>query len=351
MFKQKKIDKMVLFIQHEGERWIAKPDRSFGKLQLDLYDNAFKINEEMFKIQIKRKIIEDRTYVSEKTWSKVVDKIKFVNLEEIEQITNKRRESIQNLMDYITYPEPTPNKLIRTFSLYETMVSYFHFRWNFTKEVEKRLENQLAKLQPKYRLKAMKLTTNTPQVETVKSMKEFHDVIQIIQENHYYREMFLSLDGELLNETKKIPELWARITSLAEDYMHIHNEDIRLQPPYDYIINHIRKNLEQPLKPLQEKIKKTNLEEIKQEIRPYIENWDVFQKYIGLAIIQGIDRENEHHLQIRAQNKMRKKLDILANTLVDKSYLKEPNELFEIRKDDIIKLAEKVNLGKLCYDR
>lgn len=339
---------MVLFIEYKDDTWIAKPDRPFGKLQLDLYDSAFRINEEMFSCPIEREVMEDRTYVSKRSWSNLTDKIEAMSLEEMEKVVRERQEAVKTLMDYALSFQANPEGISKAFEFYERMISFFHFRWNFGKAVEKRLETQLAQLQPKNRLKAMKLVSDVPQIETVVSMKDFHDLIETVRENPDYRNMFSSLNGQLLPEVKKISELWKRISLLAEEYMHVHNEDMRLEAPYLYVVEHVRNNLEKgsdfavP--------KKSPVRDI-DDLKAHVKDWNVFQRYIMLAVTQGIHRENEHHLQIRGQNRMKRKLDALAQALVVKGELKDYSQLYECGKSQVLQLAGRVNSGELCYDR
>jgi hypothetical protein len=130
--------------------------------------------------------------------------------------------------------------------------------------------------------------------------------------------------------------------------MHVHNEDIRIEAPYLYVVEHVRNNLEKgsdfsvP--------QKSPLRDI-DDLKAHVKDWDTFQRHILLAVKQGTDRENEHHLQIRGQNRMKKRLDVFARALADRGELKDSSQFYGCEKKRILELAGKVNSGELCYDR
>lgn len=335
---------MVLFIEHKNDTWIAKPDRPFGKLQLELYDEAFKINEKDFNVSIERMILEDRTYVSKKSWSKLVEKVESMSLEKMESVATEREEIVKKLLDYALSFTPNAQGVSKAFQLYEEMISFFHFRWNFGKTVEKRLESELEQIPPEYIDTVLGYTENPPHVETIISMKKFEDLRKKVESCPEYAKIFSSLNGEL-EQVKKIPELWQDIAFLAEEYMHVHNEDMRLPAPYHYIIEKIRKDFGNKLDLDISKKSKPNLDDIRENIM----DWNKFERYIRLAVIQGIHRENEHHLQIRVQNRLKRKLNPLGNLLSSKGYLTESGDLYELEKNKVIDLAGKINHEEIQY--
>ncbi|MDO8459871.1 MAG: hypothetical protein Q7S74_02055, partial [Nanoarchaeota archaeon] len=91
---------MVLFIEEEGETWIAKPDRDFGRLQLDLYEGAFRVNEKDFDCDLDLKVFDNRTYVSKSSWFNLVEKVRNLTLEEMEGILSERCNCVQKYIDF-----------------------------------------------------------------------------------------------------------------------------------------------------------------------------------------------------------------------------------------------------------
>ena len=119
---------MVLFICMDGEEWIAKPDRPFGQLQLDLYRRAFNRNEKVFDVSLTMKSYAQRTYVSQKSWRGIVERVNAMELATLEDIAHTRAACVSETLQMASAFKPTLEGLTAMFEKYETMISYFHFR-------------------------------------------------------------------------------------------------------------------------------------------------------------------------------------------------------------------------------
>ena len=333
---------MVLFIEHDGGTWVAKPDRPFGKLQLDLYDSAFKKDEEMFSCPLELEVLDNRIYVSMRSWGALTQKIEGLSLEEMEDITRQRETAVRELVDYASGLVPEPDNLARLFELYERAVSYFHFRWNFGNVADARLKQQLELLSPRDRIKAQKIFEK-PELETLKKTECFYKALGSVKANQHYLDMFASANGELLLCIQQNPELWKQVRVLAEDFMHVHNEDIRIDVPYQFVADELRANLGDDFTFTRHSPR--TYPEYEVELRQKVPDWDVFRRTIILADVQGSQKENEHHLQIRGQNRMKRCLELLALNLVQIGFLRDVKDVYEIGKNDVLELAEKVKGG------
>lgn len=327
---------MVLNITIENKEWLAKPDRDFGRLQLDLYNDAFKLNEKMFDCPLELMLFDNRTYVSKESWSELIKRLSSLTLNELSEINNERINSVNSFLDDSKNFIPDKEGFNNLFHEYSKAVSYFHIRWNYGKEIEKRLIDQFKLLNPKLKNKSYNIIRYRPQLETLLSADYFNEILSKIQLNSDYKQRFISSNTQLMNEIKNIPEIWEKISYLAEQYMHIHNEDIRIKIPYEYVAKELKEHINDSIK---ERVK-PDIKQIDEDLirNSFKGDWKDFYQLLNIAVIQGIQKENEHHFQIRGQNNMKKEIDKLGEYLSSKNKLSDPSEIYELPKESFLQL-------------
>jgi hypothetical protein len=327
-----------LFVEHKNDTWIAKPDRPFGKLQRDLYEGAFRVDEKMFGCTIDIETMNDRLYVSKSSWQRLVDLVDGLSLENMESLVGQRKSDVESFMRCAKDAKIGGVGFGELFAKYESAVAHFHFRWNFSKAVDRLLEAEIARLPAQYEFDVMLLAKDAPPLETLRSSEYFHQTLQAIAEHPDTQNAIASSNGTLIEVMKESSWLWERVAYLAENFMKVHNEDIRLPIPYSFVANELRNHLVDSYRfsvPIN-----AVPEGLAEEIRLHAgDRYDQLIRTVTLAAMQGILKENEHHYQIRGQNAMKIKLEELADDCVARGMLGDRMDIYEVGKQRVLDLA------------
>ncbi|RKY39133.1 MAG: hypothetical protein DRP72_00465, partial [Candidatus Omnitrophota bacterium] len=322
----------------EGQ-WIGKPEYPLAGWQLELYIRAWRLVEQRFNIKLRMKIENNTIYVNLEDLNKLGKIMVNLGIEELEKLFKERQETVNRFVECVDNFEISEEKIAEFFEIYTKLIMHFHIRWTFGARVMEPLQNQqLAQIPKKLRTQVLSYFNPPMMTETKKMEEEFED---LLKECRRCYSCFERDTTEQIIEDLRVqnPSLFKRIVAYARNYKHKGcKDDIRLPIPLSVVIE----TLKQGLKVQKEEKRKTFLRISKQEppdVSKYVKDYDLFSRILRLAYLQAIQKENEHHLQVRKQWVLREKLLKFANELVDRKLLQNEMDIFEKSTEELISLV------------
>jgi|GEM_PF-1216460 len=335
-----------LFV-YQGQRWWGKPEYPLGRLQLDLYERAMKLLGEWFGMQITY-ITRDNLLlvksVGKEEMNKpnniywICEKLKNSDIAELEKLLEDRRRTVEEFSKCAEEFEVTPEKMEKFINIYIKLIAHFHLRWYFDRMVMEPLaEQQLAQLPESLRQLARTHFRPTAITEAQRKQGSFKKLVAACQP---YANLFLAKTStqviEVLNQVN--PSLMNQLYAYARKYK-FDTDDIRLPIPVDKAIMEIQAGLKN-LPSAKEEPSRGTAPSISPAIEQYAQDIRTFERILRLTNEQAVLKEDEHHIQVRAQWAIKDKLLEFAQILVNNGRLSKAEDILEISVSELILLVK-----------
>lgn len=346
---EKEVRDHLFHLEDTQGKWVGKPEYPLVGWQLELYLKAWSNVEQTFNCPLERKVENDIIYIKEGCLA-ALDKVMLgYDIDRLEALFRDRQETLERFLAVTEDFECTPEKMQAFEEIYARLISHFHIRWGFGAKVMEKLQNeQLARLPEALRSAVLRYYNPAVVTETTRMDEEFNVLVENARLHRAYfdgrppAEMLAALAAEQ-------PALYQAIVEHAYRFKY-EKDDITRPIPLVKVVELVQQQLQQLVVDMGATEGKGRvLPPVLPELSVYVPDKVLFERILRLGHAQMVQKENEHHLQVRRQWHIREKLLEMGHVLAEEKFLQCPDDVFVASAEDLVGYAAEYQ--KILRDR
>jgi len=319
-------------VEDEEGKWLARPNYPLGKLQLEIYWNAFERHDKWLNLSpTKKKIINGMicTSVYDKKPEEYIGSRKRIggmSLEELEEIYKKWDNVEKEYLECSKSLKCDENSFKKFIDLYTWMNTFMDMAFIYNTILEARIKREAheKKMPQIFYEEALFGLQGIIEHEDVKKEKDAMVLTETIKK--WYKEGInpMQLLEDIYLEKQ---ELAQKIEEYAKNY-RFGGSDLRKEVAFERVMERLIENIENGITQPKEYILDKNV--------LYFPEYPEFQRLLELAVKSKIKANNFHHTKPRGQWKFREKLIELGNSFYKANFFKSPDDIFELSIDGLM---------------
>ncbi|MDD5668904.1 MAG: PEP/pyruvate-binding domain-containing protein, partial [Candidatus Omnitrophica bacterium] len=345
--RQRLVTAHVVHKEDAEGQWIGKPEFSLGGWQLECYWNALALVEKELGITLgSRKIENGIIYIkNDEVNTKLNGHLKGLGIDRLEEIFKDRQEALAEFLRVVDTFELTPESFKELTDAYTRLLMHFQIRWGFGSIVMESLQNeQLALLPPDVRPIVLSYFRAPLETETKRMDDNYKRLVAGAMKYAGYFTGSITEIKEALE--KNAPAFYRMVVEHAKNYKY-DEVDMRLSVPVDKVIKSLQRDIKESFavgKKHQQPVSSgKGIEgDINDILGLYVADIGLFSRTLKLAYNQSIQKENEHHIQVRKQWIMIDKFLALGFWLAQVGTLGEARNVFDLDTADLMKAIKEL---------
>lgn len=333
--KKKKFSHQLGMIDDHGG-WIGRPNYPLGKLQLEIYDQAFDRLDEWLELDpVRKKIVEDILYTSlapsPEGYTGLSKKLKEFPLEKLEEIYEFWVQTEREYLEAAESLELSKESFENFIDSYTWMNTFMDMAFAFNSSNEKKLRVMAEKkrMPQTFYDEALVFLEGIVEHEDVNREKDAVELGREIRPLYEEGREPLQVFERIKSEQTDLAE---KIITYAKSY-RFSRSDLRSEVPLKRVMERLIETIENGLNPPQEYERPAPVQ--------YLPEEPDFQRLLELAVKGKIQANNFHHTKPRGQWKFRDAMLDIGRELTEKGILDSSMDIFEKSINEVIKLVKK----------
>lgn len=327
--EEKRIKPIEHLIQDEEGEWLGRPNYSLGRLQLEIYWNAFDRLDQWLELRPTQKKIKDGVIYTLFGKEDLGKKLDPLSVGELEQIYMKWVDTERDFLQASETFEVNEQSFKRFINLYTWMNTFMDMAFAFNTHLERRLGKTAQE-------KRMPQTFYDESLAFLEGIVEHEDTKRELEAVELGKAIlpYYKKGKDLMQMFREIEEqdhrLSGRIVTYSKSY-RFGRSDFRNDSPIKRVMQRLAETIGMDLNPPQEYAEPKDI--------VYFPEDPEFQKLLELAVKCKIQANNFHHTKARGQWKFRDAMLGLGSKIPEKGVLSNPLEIFERSIDEVSELV------------
>lgn len=327
--EEKRIKPIEHLIQDEEGEWLGRPNYSLGRLQLEIYWNAFDRLDQWLKLRPTQKKIKDGVIYTLFGKEDLGKKLDPLSVGELEQIYMKWVDTERDFLQASETFEVNEQSFKRFINLYTWMNTFMDMAFTFNTHLERRLGKtaQEKRMPQTFYDEALTFLEGIVEHEDTKRELEAVELGKAILPYYQKGKDPIQMFREIEEQDQRLS---GRIVTYSKSY-RFGRSDFRNDSSKKRVMQRLAETIGMDLNPPQEYAEPKDI--------VYFPEDPEFQKLLELAVKCKIQANNFHHTKARGQWKFRDTMLGLGSELLEKGVLSNPLEIFERSIDEVSKLV------------
>jgi phosphohistidine swiveling domain-containing protein len=327
--EEKRIKPVEHLMQDEEGEWLGRPNYQLGRLQLEIYWNAFDRLDEWLVLRPTRKKIKEGVIYTLFGQEDLGRKLDSLSVDELGQIYRRWVETERDFVQASETFELNEQSYRRFIDLYTWMNTFMDMAFTFNTHLERRLRKaaQEKRMPQTFYDEALTFLEGIVEHEDTKREREAVELGKGILPHYQKGKDAMQMFREIGQQDHGLSD---RIVAYSKSY-RFGRSDFRSDSPIERVMRRLVDTIEMGLNPPQEYAEPKDV--------GYFPEDPEFQKLLELAVKCKIQANNFHHTKARGQWMFRDAMLDLGNKLTEKGVLSEPLSIFELSIDEVSRLV------------
>jgi phosphohistidine swiveling domain-containing protein len=315
-------------IVHRRDRhgeWIGKPEYPLGRWQRELYLRAWELVGDIYGCPVRADVKNDVIYVRLEDLRSLERDLSRRPHKELGNLLDDRKSALQQFVGLASTFRMTSGCLQSFYRVYTRLIAHFHVRWSFNKVAHGLLQQALAGLpEPNAATRSQLFAPGLTE-----SRRMLDDYASLLKRAAHHPHLFETRKSGLLISDLALmaPEVWRHLLAHAKNFKYC-SDDIREPVPVLSVLKQLQRDISRRNRgaaPSERRV--ASAPGRVADVSAVLPSGNV-RRLAELYMRQLVMKENEHHLQVRAQWRIRAKLLAGAASLVNRGILRRASVIW-----------------------